>query len=83
MTAPVGSLVDWEALGKTVAYALVAGIGITAAFSFAIVGISRRDTARRANNSAATVGWSAVAILGGAITLGGIALGLIVMADKS
>jgi hypothetical protein len=82
MSGPIASLVDWGALGKTVAYALVVGVGITGAFSFVIVGITRIDEARRTDNSAAVVIWSAVAIAGGAIALGGVALGLVVMAHK-
>jgi hypothetical protein len=82
MNGPLASLVDWSALGKTVAYALVAGVGLTVAFSFAIVGLVRLDHARSEGSGAAVVGWTAVAILGGLVTLGGVVLGLIVMAHK-
>lgn len=83
MIVPLASLVDWGALGRTVAYALVAGVGLTAAFSFAIVGLVRLDHARSEGRATAVVGWTAVAIVGALITLGGVALGLIVMAHKS
>lgn len=83
MSAPLASLVDWGALGKTVAYALVAAVGLTAAFSFGIVGLVRLDHARRDGRAIAVVGWTTVVILGGLVTLGGVALALIVMAQKS
>jgi hypothetical protein len=82
MPLPVGSLIDWSALGKTILYAMVAGVGITVVFSFAILGVERSDQARRAGHGGAATGWTALAVASGLVVLGGVALALAVMARK-
>jgi hypothetical protein len=42
----LAALVDTEAVGKVILYSLVASVGGTAVFSFAIVGLARFDETR-------------------------------------
>jgi hypothetical protein len=42
----LAALIDSEAVGKVILYSLVASVGGTAVFSFAIVGLARYDEAR-------------------------------------
>ena len=75
----IGSIVDWGELGKTVAAAVIAGIGITAAFAVAILGSAQFLERRRHDEVAAAAGAAILAIAGLAVCAAGIVFGLIVM----
>jgi hypothetical protein len=52
----LAAVVDTGAVGRVILYALVAGVGGTAAFSFAIVGLARfNETRRGARTGSGTV----------------------------
>ncbi len=75
----VGSIVDWDELGKTVVAAFLAGVGITAAFAVAIYGAAQFNERRREGHEVAAAGAAAIAVLGLAVCAAGIVFGLIVM----
>jgi hypothetical protein len=75
----IGSIVDWEDLGLTVAASAIAGIGITAAFSVAILGGAQFTERRREGHLVAAVGAALVGVLGLAVCAAGIVFGLVVM----
>lgn len=81
MSAPglIGSVVDWGELGLTVAAATVAALGITAAFSLAILGLARFIERRREGDAVAATGAAVLAVAGLAVCAVGIVFGLIVM----
>jgi hypothetical protein len=75
----LGTIVDTGALLETVAASFVAGVGITFAFAFAILGMTRfldlrADGRQLAATAFAVLGLCALAVCGAAI-----AFGLIVM----
>jgi hypothetical protein len=57
-------LVDVKALLKVVWVSLVAGIGVTAAFSLAVLGATRAGDLRRGERAGAAVLWGVVAAVG-------------------
>jgi hypothetical protein len=61
--APLGALVDWGALGKVVWVSLVAGVGVTAVFSFAVLGAARASDSRRARRPRVAVAYTAFSLL--------------------
>ena len=75
-------LVDWAALGKVVLAAIVAGIGVTAAFSFAVLGATRSAEMRRANRGAEASGFAVLGVLAAAVCVGAVVVGIIVMSSK-
>ena len=56
MTTLLASVVDGEALLDTVIASVVAGVGVTVVFSFAILGAAIFGDARREGRGAAVVG---------------------------
>jgi hypothetical protein len=79
MSAMFATVVDWQALGETVGVALVAGVGITAVFSLAILGAAVLGEARRDGRGGTAVGLTVVAL---AACGAAIAVGILVMTSK-
>jgi hypothetical protein len=57
-------------------------IGVTLAFSLALVGTIRATEARGRRSTAAALSWSAIAVLAYATFLGFAVLGVLVVVDK-
>lgn len=75
----VSSIVEWKAMGQTVVASILAGVGITVVFAFAIYGATRfADLSRDERTAAAAAAGllSALALLG---TLVAVAFGLILV----
>jgi hypothetical protein len=79
MTTLLATVVDWEALVDTVIASVVAGVGVTVVFSFAILGAAIFGDARREGRSAVAVGAVTLMVLGLGGTLAAIAGGIVVM----
>jgi hypothetical protein len=82
LMAAIASVVDTHALLQTIWVALAAGIGITVAFSFALVGVIRAQEARQGGNAVRMPLYGALGTVGMAAVGAGIVLGLIAMAQK-
>jgi hypothetical protein len=74
--------VDGHLLWQVVWVSLLAGVGISALFSFVIVGAARADEARRAGNGGAAVGWAALAVVTFALFAVGVILGVQALVHK-
>ena len=59
---------------------LLAGVGITAAYSFVVLGSGQYAEARRAGHSG--IGWAAVALLAFLVFVGGVVYGVHIMLSK-
>jgi hypothetical protein len=83
MTAVLlASLVDADALLKSVAAAAVAGLGVTLIFSLALYGAVRfTDLSRDERRFAAAVA-AAVAVAGAIAFIGAVVVGIVVMTQK-
>jgi len=77
--AMLATIVDSKALLETAAVAVVAGVGITIAFSFAIYGVARFADARRAGAPLAAGAAAALAVLALAACAAGITAAILVM----
>jgi hypothetical protein len=75
-------IVETEALLETVAASLVAGVGITGAFSVMIFGVARFADLRRDERPLLAGLTAGVALLAFAVTFGGIVLGIVAMTSK-
>ena len=79
---PVAEIVEGRALLETVIYSLVAGVGVTFAFSLSIYGAARAAELRRDERTLAAGAAAAVMFLGLAVCVGALALGFVVMTAK-
>jgi hypothetical protein len=79
----LASVVDWGALGRVIAYSLVAGIGVPAVYALAVLGAGRSIDAQRDGRGALATAYAVVAFVGGAACLGAIAYGIYLMTLKS
>jgi hypothetical protein len=78
----IATIVDWKALLDVVLYSLAAGIGVTLAFSFAILGGTRFTTMRRDHRAVEAFGYAALAVVGLGVSATAIVLGIVVMTSK-
>ena len=78
----LATVVDWEALLDVIVASLVIVVGVTIAFSLAIYGATRLAEGRRTERGPEVAGYALLAIAGLAVTLGAVALGLVVMLSK-
>jgi hypothetical protein len=78
----LATIVDWETLGQVAAASFLAGVGVTTAFSFAILGATRMVDMRRQGRSVEAGAYAALLILGLAASAAAVAFGVIVMKAK-
>ncbi len=78
----IASVVDVDTLLKVAAASLLAGVGVTTAFSLAIVGATRMMDMRRDSRGLEAGAYAALMIIGLVVTLAAIAFGVIVMTTK-
>ena len=78
----LAEVVDWQALRDVVIASLVAGIGVTLAFSLALLGATRFADMRRAERPVRAGAYAVLGLLGLAASLAGIAAALIEMTAK-
>jgi hypothetical protein len=78
----VATVVETKELLETIAASLIAGIGVTAAFSIVIFGVTRSaDMARNERPLLATAA-GGLAALAGLVVIAAIAFGIVVMTSK-
>jgi hypothetical protein len=78
----IATVVETKELLETVASSLIAGVGVTAAFSIVIFGVTRSaDMAREERPLLATAA-GGLAVLAGAVVIGFIVFGIVVMTAK-
>jgi lipid-A-disaccharide synthase-like uncharacterized protein len=82
MVPLIGSVVDWSALGKAAAAALVSSIALALAFSLAVFGTTRWLECRRDGRAAVSSLFAVAGLLGAAVCLAAVIGGVIVMASK-
>jgi hypothetical protein len=77
-----GDIVDWNALLKVIWVSLAAGIGVTGAFAFAIMGATRAVDLRRDGHLAQAGVMAAVMVVGLAASGAAIVLGIVALTAK-
>jgi cytochrome c biogenesis protein CcdA len=76
------TVVETKDLLETVAASLVAGVGVTAAFSIVIFGITRSADMVRDERPLLATAAGALAVLAGLVVAGAIVLGIVAMTAK-
>ncbi|MDW5598337.1 hypothetical protein VSS74_28520 [Conexibacter stalactiti] len=81
--APLAAkIVDWGQLLEVVEAGLIAGVGISIAFSLLILGTVRAGEAQQQSRPLPMVGYGAIALIGLAICLGAVIFGVSTMLSK-
>ena len=77
----IGSIVDTDALLTVIWASVAAGVGVTAAFGFAILGGARAVEFGRKGRVGEAAMFAVVGVLGVATTIVAIVLGIIVLSE--
>jgi hypothetical protein len=78
----LATIVDTQALLKTIVASAVAGVGVTVIFSFAILGASRFADLSRDGRPVAAVAFGALAVVALVAAAAAVTIGIIVMTRK-
>jgi hypothetical protein len=78
----LATIVDTQALLKTIVASAVAGVGVTLIFSLAILGASRFADLSRDGRPVAAVAFGALAVVALAAAAAAVTIGIIVMTRK-
>jgi hypothetical protein len=78
----LATVVDTTALAKVVVASLIIGIGVTLAFSLAILGATRFAELRSAERVVEAGAYAALATIGFAVCAAAVVLGIVVMTSK-
>jgi hypothetical protein len=83
MRLPIADdIVEWDLILQVIYAALAAGVAVTIAVSFAILGLNRAADARRDGDTLDTIIYSALFVLGLAACAAAVVLGIVVMTSK-
>ena len=82
MRLPVAGAVEWDLILQVIWAALSAGVAVTIAVSFAILGATRAADARRDGDTLDTIIFSILFVLGMAACAAAVVLGIVVMTAK-
>jgi hypothetical protein len=77
----IASIVDWDALLQVIWVSLVAGVGVTAAWAFALLGATRAIETGREGRTAEAALYAVVGVAGVAVVLGAIVFGIVIMIE--
>ena len=78
----IATVVDWAALRDVVVASLAAGVGVTVAFSLAIMGLTRFADMRRDGNTLGAWAFAGLATAGLAVSGTAVVYGIILMTSK-
>jgi hypothetical protein len=78
----IATVVDWAALRDVVVASLAAGVGVTVAFSLAILGLTRLADMRRDGKAVGAWAYAGLAIAGLAVSATAVVYGIILMTSK-
>jgi hypothetical protein len=75
----IATIVDWDALLQVIWVSLLAGVGVTAAWAFAIVGATRAIEHGRDRRTVEAVLYSTVGVVGVAAVVAAVVFGIVVL----
>jgi len=78
----IATVVDWAALRDVVVASLAAGVGVTVAFSLAILGLTRFADMRRDGKAVEAWAYAGLAIVGLAVSATAVVYGIVLMTSK-
>jgi hypothetical protein len=74
--------IDWNALLTAVWAAAAGGVGVTAAYGFAILGSVRAVDRGRAGRTGEAAVYGAIGVIGLLVVLGSIVFGIVILTNK-
>jgi len=78
----LAAIVETSKLGKVVLYSLITGVGISVVFSLGVSSAAGLIDALRERRTGAVIAWGVVAGICGAVALGAVVLGIVIMSTK-
>jgi hypothetical protein len=75
----IATIVDWDALLQVIWVSLLAGVGVTGAYGFALLGSTRALESGREGRVGIAIGYAVVGVLGLAIVIGAIVSGILIL----
>jgi hypothetical protein len=75
----IATVVDWDALLQVIWVSLVAGVGVTAAWAFALVGATRALEFGRDGRVGVAVVYGAVGVIGVGAVVAAIVFGIVIL----
>jgi hypothetical protein len=75
----IATIVDWHALLQVIWVSLLAGVGVTAAYGFALLGATRALESGREGRLGGAIPYAVVGVLGLAIVIGAIVFGILIL----
>jgi hypothetical protein len=75
----IAAIVDWDALLQVIWVSLLAGVGVTGAYGFALLGSTRALESGRQGRVGIAVGYAVVGVLGLVIVVGAIVFGIVIL----
>ena len=75
----IATIVDWHAIGQVIWVSLLAGVGVPAAYGFALLGSTRALEHGRDGRLGEAITYGAVGVLGLAIVIGAIVFGIVIL----
>jgi hypothetical protein len=75
----IATIVDWDALLQVIWVSLVAGVGVTAAWAFALLGATRAFEFGRDGRVAAAVVYGTLGVAGVAAVVAAIVFGIVIL----
>lgn len=75
----IATVVDWDALLQVIWVSLAAGVGVTAAWGFALLGSSRAVEVGREGRAGEALLYVVVGVVGVLVVLGAIVFGIVIL----
>ena len=75
----IATVVDWDALLQVIWVSLLAGVGVTAAYGFALLGSTRAIESGRDGRLGGAISYAVVGVVGFAIVVGAIVFGILIL----
>ncbi len=76
------AIIDWDSLVTVIWVSLLAGIGLTAAYGFAILGSTRAVDMGRERRVGEALVYGVIGVIGMATVVAAIVFGIVVLVDK-
>ena len=77
----IATVVDWDALLQVIWVSLLAGVGVTAAWAFALLGATRALENGRDGRVAEAVVYGAVGVAGFAAVIAAVVFGIVILTN--
>jgi hypothetical protein len=78
----IATIVEWKDLWQTIVASIASGIGVTFAFSLAVLGVTRSIDLNRDGRGGAAMAAASLGLVAFAVCIAAVVLGIVVMTTK-